>query len=91
MGTLLWTTPTTLQMQINRVDVFGNNKDSNSFPQRYTDYCGGCGFVDVDAGGDVFTDEMTQHLSCIRRAGDDPRAGCESPRAGVDGWRRDRH
>jgi hypothetical protein len=64
MGTLLWTSPRALHLQINRVDVFGNNKDSNSFPQRYSDYCGGCAFVDVDAGGDVFTEWMTQHLSC---------------------------
>ena len=28
MGTLIWTEPTTLKTQINRVDVFGNNKDS---------------------------------------------------------------
>ena len=64
MGTLLWTSPRALHLQINRVDVFGNNKDSNSFPQRYSDYCGGCAFVDVDAGGAVFTSQMTQHLSC---------------------------
>lgn len=64
MGTLIWTSPTTLHMQINRVDVFGNNKDSNSFPQRHTDYCGGCAQVDVDVGTAVFTDRLRQHLSC---------------------------
>ncbi len=64
MGTLLWTAPTALKTQINRVDVFGNNKDSDSFPQRYTDYCGGSGIVDVDMGGDVFANDMEQHLSC---------------------------
>ena len=56
-------------MQINRVDVFANNKDSTSFPERHTDYCGGCAFVDIDAGedadgGDVFTADMKQSLSC---------------------------
>ena len=38
MGTLLWTSPTTLRMQINRFDVFGTNEDTDSFPQRHTDY-----------------------------------------------------
>ena len=84
MGTLLWTSPTTLHMQINRVDVFGNNKDSNSFPQRYTDYCGGCAFVDIDAGGEVFGDEMTQHLSCSDGLATVAGAGVESSGAGVD-------
>src|ERR1700744_2724043 len=46
MGTLVWTTPSALHFQINRVDVFGNNNASESFPERHTDYCGGCGFVD---------------------------------------------
>lgn len=68
MGSLIWTAPTALRLQINRVDVFGNNKDTNSFPQRYSDYCGGCAFVDVSFAGygeDVFTAEGTkQHLSC---------------------------
>jgi len=64
MGTLLWTTPTKLHLQINRVDVFGNNKDTESFPERHTDYCGGCAFVDLDCGGDVFTERLRQHLSC---------------------------
>ena len=45
MGTLLWTEGDTLRMQMNRVDVFGNNSASSSFPQRNSDYCGGCGLV----------------------------------------------
>src|ERR1700743_3866239 len=44
MGTLVWTTPSALPFQINRVDVFGNGSATESFPQRHTDYCGGCGF-----------------------------------------------
>src|SRR4051812_1873477 len=40
MGTLVWTTPSALHFQINRVDVFGNNSATESFPQRHTDYCG---------------------------------------------------
>jgi hypothetical protein len=64
MGTLVWTTPSAVKMQINRVDVFGNNKDSESFPERHTDYCGGCTFVIVDLGGEAFTERMKQRLSC---------------------------
>src|SRR5512139_1759872 len=40
MGSLIWTIPNVLKLQINRVDVFGNDRSSNSFPQRYTDYAG---------------------------------------------------
>ena len=50
MGTLVWTTPTTLQFQINRVDVYANNSATNSFVERHNDYCGGCAFVDIDLG-----------------------------------------
>jgi hypothetical protein len=68
MGSLVWTTPSAAHLQINRVDVFGNSSASTSFPERHTDYCGGCGFVDIDfvgAGGAVFpTNATPQHLSC---------------------------
>lgn len=68
MGTLVWTTPFAIHFQINRVDVFGNGGATDSFPERHTDYCGGCGFVDIafpDYGADVFPyEDTTQHLSC---------------------------
>ena len=54
MGTLVWTTPESLRMQINRVDVYANNSATNSFFERHNDYCGGCGYVDVDFGKEVF-------------------------------------
>src|SRR5438270_12855244 len=54
MGTLVWTTPESLRMQINRVDVYANNSYTNSFFERHNDYCGGCGFVDIDFGREVF-------------------------------------
>ncbi|HEV2448051.1 MAG TPA: glycoside hydrolase N-terminal domain-containing protein, partial [Candidatus Sulfopaludibacter sp.] len=67
MGTLVWTTPTQLRMQINRVDVYANNCATNSFFERHDDYCGGCGYVDLDFGaaGDVPFPEagFAQHLS----------------------------
>jgi len=68
MGTLVWTTPSALHFQINRVDVFGNNSNSNNFFERHTDYCGGLGFVDVEIvndNNDIFAGEdFRQDLSC---------------------------
>ncbi|HEX5554185.1 MAG TPA: DUF5703 domain-containing protein [Chitinophagaceae bacterium] len=65
MGSLVWTSPSALRLQINRVDIFGNNSASNNFYQRNTDYCGGAGFVDVDFGREVFTGkDFGQKLSC---------------------------
>lgn len=65
MGTLVWTIPTALQFQLNRVDVFGNNTASHNFYERNTDYCGGVGGVSIDLGDEVFTQqEFSQHLSC---------------------------
>ena len=44
MGSLVWTTPTALKFQTNRVDVFAENCETNSFPARDSDYGGGiCG------------------------------------------------
>jgi Domain of unknown function (DUF5703) len=67
MGTPVWTTPTTLRMQINRVDVYANNSATNSFVERHNDYCGGCAFVDIDLGAfgpDPFpTEGFRQRLS----------------------------
>lgn len=68
MGSLVWTTPSSLKFQVNRVDIFGNNAASNSFFERNTDYCSGAGFVDIDFvswGDEVFTPPaFLQHLSC---------------------------
>lgn len=63
MGSLVWTTLTALRLQINRVDVFAADCATNSFPERHSDYCGGCGFVDIDFidyGEDVFSSEQTR-------------------------------
>jgi Domain of unknown function (DUF5703) len=67
MGSLLWTTPSALHFQINRVDVFGQDSYTTSFPKQDSDYASGCGYVDInlaDAGDDVFAgDSFNQHLS----------------------------
>ncbi|HEX6463785.1 MAG TPA: hypothetical protein VFZ98_05010, partial [Vicinamibacterales bacterium] len=57
MGTLLWTTPSALKMQINRVDVHAMDSTTFSFPRADSDFGYGCGFVDVNlvqSGEDVF-------------------------------------
>jgi alpha-L-fucosidase 2 len=48
MGTLVWTTPHTLAMQINRTDVYASDGSSMSFPARHSDYGYGCGYVELD-------------------------------------------
>ena len=67
MGSLVWTTPSALKFQINRVDVFGCDSTTVSFPQADSDYASGCGYVDInlaDAGEDVFAGKnFSQHLS----------------------------
>ena len=65
MGTLVWTTPNTLNFQINRNDVFAVNKNAGSKRSGPTDYCGGSGRVTIDVGGQPFrpADTFQQHLS----------------------------
>ncbi|HET8547957.1 MAG TPA: hypothetical protein VFL57_08135 [Bryobacteraceae bacterium] len=67
MGSLIWTTPSALKLQINRVDVHAMDSSTVSFPRADSDYGYACGYVDinvVDAGEDVFTPAaFRQHLS----------------------------
>ncbi|RPI56569.1 MAG: glycoside hydrolase, partial [Acidobacteria bacterium] len=67
MGTLVWTTPAALKLQINRVDIQPINKDTRSFFERNGDYMGGAGLVDLElagAGADAFpANGTTQRLS----------------------------
>jgi len=58
MGSLIWTTPSALHLQINRVDVHAMDDSSFSFPRADSDYGSVCGYVDlnlVEAGDDIFT------------------------------------
>jgi hypothetical protein len=48
MGSLVWTSPSALKFQINRVDVFAENSYTTSFPRADTDYASGCGYVDIN-------------------------------------------
>lgn len=64
MGCLVWTVPSGLRMQINRVDVYAAGSASESFVEPHKDYCGGCAFVDIDLAGLPFAgSSWTQHLS----------------------------
>ena len=65
MGTLLWTSPSALKMQVNRVDVYGNGPATSSFNTLHSGYGYACAFVDfdfVDFGEDVFDGTTRQHL-----------------------------
>lgn len=67
MGSLVWTSPTQLKFQINRVDVFAVDGRTVSFPAADSDFASGCGYVDISlvcTGQDVFAGEaFKQHLS----------------------------
>ena len=54
MGTLVWTTPSAIHLQINRNDVFAVNKNHGGNWDGQADYCGGCAQVAVDVGGGAF-------------------------------------
>jgi hypothetical protein len=57
MGTMVWTSPTAIHLQINRVDVFAVDCDHLGRPGQVgsaTDYCGGIASVTIDVGSPVF-------------------------------------
>lgn len=57
MGTMVWTSPDAVHLQINRVDVFAVNRDHQGRPAwvgSTTDYCGGIASVVVHVGGQPF-------------------------------------
>ena len=57
MGTMVWTSPDAIHLQINRVDVFAVNRDHQGQPGQRgsaTDYCGGIASVVVHVGGQPF-------------------------------------
>ncbi|MCU0873302.1 MAG: DUF5703 domain-containing protein, partial [Pirellulaceae bacterium] len=57
MGTMVWTSPDAIHLQINRVDVFAVNRDHQGQPGQRgsaTDYCGGIAGVVVHVGGQPF-------------------------------------
>ncbi|MEC0240305.1 hypothetical protein P4H66_10635 [Paenibacillus dokdonensis] len=68
MGSLLWTSPSAVKFQVNRVDVYANDCDTNSFNRRHSDYAYASAFVDidfVDYGEDVFHDDRIKQHLCL--------------------------
>ncbi|MFA6134176.1 MAG: glycoside hydrolase family 95-like protein [Phycisphaerae bacterium] len=68
MGSLVWTSPNSINLQINRVDVFSTTSNGSSLFHRHEDYCGGCGMVKIELGGEVFPDTRTAHDLDVYRA-----------------------
>lgn len=65
MGSLIWTSPDALKMQINRTDVFANGPSTRSFHQDHRDYGYACALFDlsfVNFGPDAFDGQTKQHL-----------------------------
>ncbi len=57
MGTMVWTSPDAIHMQIHRVDVFAVNANHQGRPGQIgstTDYCGGIASVVIQVGGEPF-------------------------------------
>ena len=64
MGSLVWSNNDhSINFQINRVDVFGWNSAATGSLDGHNDYGYGCGFVNVDLGGNPLTSSTSQHLS----------------------------
>jgi hypothetical protein len=64
MGSLVWTTPSQIRLQINRADVYPAGAASNSFLEAHNDFCGGCAFLDLIFDGLPFAGRAyREHLS----------------------------
>jgi len=64
MGSLVWSNNDhSLNFQINRVDVFGWNSAATGSLDGHNDNGYGCGFVNVDLGGNPLTPSTSQHLT----------------------------
>lgn len=51
MGTLIWTSPSSIDLQINRCDVFAVDNTHWGRQADSVDYCGGCARVSIEVGG----------------------------------------
>ena len=85
MGTLVWTGPNAVYLQINRSDVFAVNKTHGgtfNYLDNTTDYGGACAQIAVDVGGQPFAPgkAFAQRLSLYdaetRIAGEGVRVRC---------------
>lgn len=65
MGSLIWTSPDAIKLQINRSDVFANGPKSRAFHEEHRDYGYACAYFDlcfVGFGPDVFDEATKEHL-----------------------------
>lgn len=53
MGSMVWTSPGAIHLQVNRPDVYANDRDTTSFRDSHENFCGGCAFVDLDFGNEA--------------------------------------
>jgi hypothetical protein len=64
MGSLVWTTPSRVRLQINRADAYPAGSASDSFNEAHADYCGGCAWLDLRFSGRPFRKgKVALHLS----------------------------
>lgn len=82
MGTLVWTTPSAICMQINRSDVFAVNKTHAGPQYGPCDYCGACAQVSIDVGsqafasGEAFLQRLAVHDAEMTIHGEGVRVRC---------------
>jgi len=88
MGTMVWTVPGGVRLQINRCDVFAVNRNHDGRQASATDYCGACAQISVDLGGQPFRagESFAQRLSLYDAecaiAGEDVTVRCLVSSAG---------
>jgi hypothetical protein len=86
MGTMVWTTPDTIELQINRVDVFAVSRHTRG--RRFdaddpsTDYGGACGRISIRVGdapfapGPAFTQRLSLEQARCTISGEGVQAEC---------------
>jgi hypothetical protein len=67
MGTMVWTTPGAIHLQINRSDVFAVNKHHAGRWADEADYCGACAQVTVEPGGRPFAAPAAEGIGFTQR------------------------
>jgi len=66
VGSLVWTEPDRIRLQVNRVDVFARNASATVGEE--SDWAGGCAFVDVITGANSWPADSTEQRLSIHEA-----------------------
>ena len=88
MGTMVWTAPGAVRLQINRCDVFAANRNHHGRQGSATDYCGACARISIDLGGQPlragkgFAQRLSLHDAECTIAGEDVGVRCLVSSAG---------